>query len=49
MIIEQLKTLVEMQKLDDQIGRYRILQLYSGILEGIHHLARLGGNAAEPL
>jgi predicted nucleic acid-binding Zn-ribbon protein len=27
MIIEQLKTLVEMQKLDDQIGRYRILQL----------------------
>jgi len=26
MIIEQLKTLVEMQKLDDQIGRYRILQ-----------------------
>ena len=26
MIIEQLKTLVEMQKLDDQIGRYRVLQ-----------------------
>lgn len=26
MIIEQLKTLVEMQKLDDKIGRYRVLQ-----------------------